>query len=721
MRYGRRLVVIAVLTACNGGGQNALPDSGMTMDAAAPDAAPDAPPSPDAPPMVDTDGDGVGDGVDVCSTIPDPAQVDLDGDHIGWMCDPVESTMFPISGALHMMPLAVRGNTMGIELGDACMGSVCTHASLSVGPGGLSRADGVSDPWLNGSPQLGFVAAEDHVLWSMSNGVLGDQDASTDTFTSRKTGTILGFSSDGVARYERGPLFLLSSEPKDSSINTFDLLEPQADGSVVTVATSTRAFLAPTIVGTTSPRLVFGISEPGNLSVREFVPGTSSSQPIVVNGTPLSGADVVQVMTRPTLGGMFGFCVDQGGKRYIVETINEQLRAYEAPITTCAVSAQQTNDHQLTLVSSVDSAFFVLNGVLHPLAISEYLELIGTGVPAVITKRNGPTYAVYVVDAAGTLHSLVSDGVASNVSRQGDTLHFLSLHGSTLKLARFRNGTTTEVALPAIAPEENWRVFTTNEGAALATTSARAVVWPSQAATAMPVDFDNIDVLVRGGLTFFVASHNDPRSQPALYVYAEAAGVPRYTALTPEVVQNVAFQMSLYALGYSLPYPRDDLPATDWFMYAKDGDCRIVRPMVTGTTVSLVGNFSCAGGAGIRGVTPSGESIVDVAGAASPGQVYLLDGATMTKVVEARTMRFLYAAPQSPLVLGWTGLDGQGSFLCSAAHPDRCWSTPGDPHTWGPMPAQPDQLHVLFVNNKPGAMVFTSIRSFGPGDRPQPL
>lgn len=718
MKLARALVVVVAAAACNGGGSSGGTDAGPGTD-----ADDDGGTAPDADPMADSDGDGVLDDVDLCPAVADPAQVDLDGDHIGWMCDAVESTTIPFTGELGFMPVAARGNTMGAELAYACVSGACSHASFTVGPGGISRANGQTDAWLNGSPRLGFVGAENHVLWSLSDGVLGDQDASNDTFTPRKTRAILGFSGDGVARYERGQLLVLSSEPVDSSLDSYALLEPQANGAVATIATSSSAFVRPTIVGHNPPRLVFGVSESGNRSVREFVPGGNSSQPIVVDGTPLSNANVVQVMTRPTLGGMFGFCIEQAGKRYIVETNHEQLRAYEAPIPSCAVSAQQTNDHQLTLISGVDSAFIVLNGVIHPLAISEYLELIGTGVPAVITKRTGSTSAVYVVDATGALHPLTSDGIASNVAREGDTLHFLSLHVANVVLARYRNGTTTEVPLPAIPSHEHWSVFTTKEGAALLSTASTALVWPSQASVATPIDFDNMNVLVRGGATLFIASHNDPRSQPALYSYAEVGGVPQYTALTPEVVQNVSFTMTLAPLGYSLPVGSDVLPVTDWFSYTKNGDCRLVWPMVTGTAVSLVGSVSCAGGVGIRGVTASGTSVVDVAGAASPEQLYLLDGHTLTKVVEGRFLKFLYTAPESPVLLGWAGLDvGGNRFVCGATHPDRCWSTPADPIVWGPLvPAQSDGLHVLFSNNIQGSMSFTSIRTFGPGDRAQPL
>jgi hypothetical protein len=715
MKFGWALGIAAAAAACNGGGHGAVLDAGLDADA-------DVDAAPDADPMADSDGDGVLDSADVCPMIADPAQVDLDGDHIGWMCDPVESTTVPVIGGVSFMPLAVRENTIGIEMASACVNGVCTHASLAVGPGGISRADGVADAWLNGFPLRGFVGAENHVVWSMADGVIGDQDASTDAFTPRTMGTILGFNANGVARYERGDLLVLSSEPRNSSVDSYALLAPLANGNVVSIAASSSAFLKPTIVGTSPARLVFGVSDPANRSLNELVAGSSSSQPVVVGGTPLSNADVVVPLSRTSLGGMFGFCVDKGGKRYIVETIDDQLRGYEVPISSCSISVQQTTDHQLTLISGVDTACIVLNGVVHPIAISVYLELLGTGVPAIITKRTGPRDDVYVVDAAGVLHAVTSDGVASNVASEGDTIHFLSIHGDTEVLARYRNGITTEVPLPAITTGESWRVFTTKEGAALVSTTSTAMVWPSQSSVAVQIDFDNIDGLVRNGATFFIASHNDIRSQPALYSYAEVGGMPQYTALTPEVLQNVSFRMMLYPLGYSLPVPRD-LPRTDWFIYTKDGDCRMVWPIVTGTTVTLLGNVSCAGGAGIRGVTPAGVPVVDVAGSASPQQLYLLDGSTLTKIAEGRSMQFLYATPESPLLLGWTGLDVFGAgFLCSASHPDRCWATPNDPSIWGPIvPAQPDGLHVLFVKNQPGGMSFTSIRTFGPGNRAQPL
>jgi hypothetical protein len=181
--------------------------------------------------------------------------------------------------------------------------------------------------------------------------------------------------------------------------------------------------------------------------------------------------------------------------------------------------------------------------------------------------------------------------------------------------------------------------------------------------------------------------------------------------------------MTIAPLGYSVPGGSDGLPATTWFAYTKNGECHLVRPMGTGATVSLLGDVSCAGGVAIRGFTPNGAPVVDVAGAGSFPKIYLLENNTMTKVVEGKQLQFLYAAPESPLLLGWVGSDViDDRFLCSATHPDRCWSTPSEPRAWGAIEsAQPDGLHVMFTHGTSGAIVFTSIRTFGPGNRAQPL
>ena len=71
------------------------------------DVGTDAAPTPDttdawttdAGPCADRDEDDVCDAVDVCPDVADPAQIDVDGDGVGWLCDTVEELGFDTDGS----------------------------------------------------------------------------------------------------------------------------------------------------------------------------------------------------------------------------------------------------------------------------------------------------------------------------------------------------------------------------------------------------------------------------------------------------------------------------------------------------------------------------------------------------------------------------------------------------------------------------------------------
>src|SRR5262245_45648790 len=124
------VLLLASAAACggeNGGGMDAAPGDDAGVDARIDGAI-----TPDADPLADTDGDGVLDSVDLCPTVADPAQVDLDGDHIGWMCDNVESTTIPYTGNIGYSQLAARGNTIGGALSYEWVSGAWAYQSFSV-------------------------------------------------------------------------------------------------------------------------------------------------------------------------------------------------------------------------------------------------------------------------------------------------------------------------------------------------------------------------------------------------------------------------------------------------------------------------------------------------------------------------------------------------------------------------------------------------------------
>jgi hypothetical protein len=62
------------------------------------------------PPTIDTDGDGVPEQIDLCPTVPDPDQRDVDGDGLGNACDDLDGTMRPTSLQIRRSTSSQRPN-----------------------------------------------------------------------------------------------------------------------------------------------------------------------------------------------------------------------------------------------------------------------------------------------------------------------------------------------------------------------------------------------------------------------------------------------------------------------------------------------------------------------------------------------------------------------------------------------------------------------------------
>lgn len=707
MKVAWTLVLVTVVAACKGS------DDPVGVDAASEDDAM----TPDAEPVGDTDGDGFLDDVDVCPTIADPAQVDLDGDHVGWVCDPIESTTMPYTGIANYFRLAVRGDTAGANFQYACETGTCQSAALSVGPGGVSRADSHTDAWLVPRPTWGWVSGENRVLWSFINGGLGEQNAATHTFTMKYDGGLQGGDEFGTTRLERDQLTVL---PSYSPTQGYALLEPRENGDLFIITESARDYAVKAITGHDPANLLFTTSSPTSQSLQRFAPGAPASETVTVGTVPLSHAYDVKAIE--SAGALMGVCASQDGVRYFIPTDDNTLAGQVLPLPSCNVYGTQTTDHRLRVITAaIDGAnptggvAFVLDNVMHPLAITPYgVEAFGRSVPAAIRTTNpAAVQTVTAVSTTGTTHLVASNITESLVSTQGETLHVLAKRGANRVLFRYRNGTVSEVTLPAhTATLDETVLLTTKEGAALISTFATAFVVPSQTMTAAAFPFHSLRGFVRGDATLLFATRTQSGSKPGFYSYSEVGGVPQHTALTAE--SNESF--------YGYPLDGFDGALTPWFAYVKDGACLLARPELVGTTLTLVGNVSCLGGALVEGVTQDDKLVVRAGD--SIELLYLLDGNTVTKVASSsRQIRLMYAARDSHLVLGWIGKDAaDDEFICLGTHPERCWTPPLATHTWAaPVAGQPDAMHAVFLRQLTGTVELTSIRSIGPGTRPQPL
>ena len=713
MKCAWTLVIMAM--ACGGGGNTPGMDGGIS------DATDSA---PDSDPTADTDGDGVLDAVDVCPMVPDPAQVDLDGDHIGWMCDPIESTTIQHTGIADFFKVNARGDTAGASFAYGCSPGPCQIEALSVGPGGVRRAKTQTDAWLmNGRPSWGWVSGENRVLWSFLAGGLGEHSAVTGAFTTKYDGNLQGGDLTGTKRFERDQLTVL---PSISPTQGFALLEPRENGDVFVIAESARNYPVQVIAGRDPANFLFAAPAPTGYTLKRFAPGGAASTVSVGSVILTDAYEIAALKTRS--GALVGVCVDKDNVRYFIPTDDNTAPGQVAPLSGCHGYAEQTTDRRLqVLVSPIDGfhptggVAYLLGGVMRSLSITPYaIEVIGASVPAAV--RTMDTFGVQtltVIDAAGTAIPMAANVTESIVAAEGNTIHVLAKRGADRVLIRYRNGTVTEVTMPGFtATAQEIVLLTTKEGAALISTYTTAFVVPSQAMTVTTIDFDNLKGFVRGNATLFFASRNAASSRPALYSYSEVGGVPQYTALTPEAMNEL----------YALRLDATDGTATPWFFYVKDGMCTIARPEVTGGAVTLAGNAPCLNGALVDGVTRDNKLIAKAVANGSE-LLYLIDGNTITKVAaSSRQFQLMYAAQDSKLTIGWIGADSTGAeYVCLGTHPDRCWPTPTGTHTWAaPVMGQPDSMHVVYWTQIPGTgtikdVRFTSIRAIGPGTRPQPL
>ncbi|HEY4175221.1 MAG TPA: thrombospondin type 3 repeat-containing protein [Kofleriaceae bacterium] len=711
-----------LLMACGGGGGGQDPDAGLDavpVDASA-DAVPDATIQIDAN-TTDTDGDGVYDEVDVCPTIADPAQLDLDGDHIGWMCDPVESITFPAVGQPLDAKTAVRGMTASASLEYACPTGTCQAAVISVGPGGKSIVDSHATPWVAAIPNWGWVAGENHVLWSRITDGSGDHSAADGSFTPRYDGPLSGSVEFGTKRFERGGLVVL---PSESPTHGYALLEPQQDGTVSVVAESAFDYGVTLMTGTdAAPALVFSMSTAGQpgYALKRYTSG-QALETLAVGGVALSHAfEIAPVMTSG--GAIAGICVDQDNVRYFVRADETGVSSTVFSIPHCNVAGGQTVDRRLQVVEAstdgthpTSGAAFILDGVVHPLTPLAF-NVYGRTVPAVIRSGVDDAERFDAIDAAGTVHAMATGVTDAIVSTEGETLHVIAKRGSDRVLFRYHNGVVSEVALPAAVSSADFlQLFTTVEGAAVIRLAGSTYVVASQATVASQAPFTDFQLLVRDGVNVAAATASTANAKPRVYTYSEVASAPTYTALTAEAMTSV-FLDPVDSI--------DHTTTTKWFAVHQDGECTLERPVVTGGVVSLVGSSPCFAGAFVEGTTPDGKQVIHVSDHGSRDDIYLLDGDTMTKVATGKfQMVVTFAEQDSHVVQAWSGTDLQNAnFICQASHPERCWTPPYiGGRLSSRMPGQTDGFHAVYLETlslMSGKL--TSIKTIGNGTRAQPL
>ena len=727
-----RFAVAVVLLAACGHSPHSVPDGALGdggTDGAADagidgpsDGAIDAP--IDAMPCTapDTDGDGVCDTQDLCPDVADPGQADLDGDHIGWMCDPVESVTLVGDGNFPDVVTSIHENTFAARTRYQYVDyDAVGHSIVQVGATGavVTRSDSTAPedawqaatttPWLDGP----IVTSDDHVLWSRGYyvGETGDFDVATHTFTARANGVLNPVEPpDHLLLYLGTSLEAVSLSTAQGGATT-DFVDVRAGGTLVPVATA-QSFMdlsghdLQAIPGTTHALV------PVRRNFREglqlYTQGAAALEDLIVDGAPLTNLDELQPMLVD--GNPSGYCAERGAQSYYVGwDAAGAVVAYELPAGCGDDLVTDRGGARFFHAASGmhDVISYVVAGTFHSITTGALARIQGTTLPLLIVS---PT-DVWQIAADGTASVVASGSDYVGASMVGDTIHLLEFHRypndpnnrGDYVLTRIRSGqapqsvTVISNAYSGSAPS----VMTTAEGAALISGGPYVVV-PSQSMTPVTAPVGEMSGGVRDGRT--VVFGHPTLTSLALYAYTEVNGAPTFTMLdTPR----------LQGYGGLIDTPQGP---TSWFKYSNGTNyCNLAR-FTTGMALESVpcpdplsvhvlgtrsdGTLLVGTGANVFALTSTGAQSV----AASTGFEQAILDTTMTP----------------PVLVGWSVRVGMQGYSCLASHPDRCWlypytNTTRQPSTYASAGADTFQ-HVIVSYQALGQATVTVVRSIGPGN-----
>ena len=207
-----KLVALLAATTCIAcsSPHNGTPDAAISDTAVPPSRARFAAGWRPCPPSsADVDGDCVADASDVCPNIADPAQIDLDGDGIGWMCDPPRRSRSPVEARKPGIRADLRGDTFAMLVTSSPGG----YAVVAISP--LAKlvipflSTNPVDMWTLDINLSGPVIDDEGYIW-WSHGQFALRrvrclDPVAGTITKKQDGTF----SEGGATYAGGKLGLL--------------------------------------------------------------------------------------------------------------------------------------------------------------------------------------------------------------------------------------------------------------------------------------------------------------------------------------------------------------------------------------------------------------------------------------------------------------------------------------------------------------------------------
>jgi hypothetical protein len=752
---GALCALVCVVSGCSRPHSGAQIDAASGDDAAADSATADgasADASSDAAVVCadgDRDHDGICDGVDDCPDAFDPGQVDLDGDGVGWVCDPEEHvTVQLLPNTFPQIAASLHNDTFASTVGVGCTSTSCVVEIVAASPLGksLARSDSgqPEDAWLVPGVGGALVTAQDQMLWSRNDETAGAFDVVSKQFTLLANGQF----GDHIA-VDQGTAVIELVHP---STGDFPSLIAPVGGQLALLAWPVNLVAPPSqsdfeVIGE-PPTIAIPLSTPSKYTLSTYTPGGSAITLVDVLGAPATGLDDVRPLNTYGATNGFGeltYCIRRGSSvSYVGIRPGGGITTGTLPFTSCNVFTLIDKVANRTLVIYGQdlvgwAAVYVRDGkvmtaVTGIVAQSAAFALVGGNVSILTFVPNyaatNPITQAWALGSNGPTQ-LSTNLINVQISISGDTVHLVGNQPGSpafgpVVLARYRDATgaqQTTIVADGYGPQG---LVTTVEGAAVVGTHSTAYVVPSASTTPAAVNLGYVVGGARGTATVILATQNasHPTSQPALYAYDEVAGSPRLTQLTPEA-SNSQLQLLDPAIGN----------ASTWFAYTNGTTtCSFAQLAYVGGVPALANQASCPAssvtGMPTWGVTGNGGVVVPI-GYSLNYDLYLLGATGAARVSHSNTQASAYQGPVTDRsswpfpIVGWYGADAVGGFACLASHPDRCWSVPiGQKFQLAASATSPntDGSFALVGLSVAGTIETVSIlRTMGGGDRPQPM
>jgi hypothetical protein len=688
----------------------------------------------------DQDNDGVCDAVDLCPTVFDPGQADLDGDGIGWVCDPVESTTIQAATSFSQIRAAFDGQTFASSASVDCASGICKQAIVALSPYGMSlaRSDSglPSDAWATNEGATPYVLPGGDLLWSRGADT-GLLNLATSQFTVLRNEIVVDSNARTWSRRPRAELLSV----RISSIPAANLMRPE-NGQLVPVAFASNGFTPSNFYASlretpTPGRILVPAVDGNSISLSVYNVATKTLEPVMIDGAPAVGLDQLKELSYASLQGagfnMLPLCARKAGITYLVRVRHDSITSHALPFSNCTgvnvpsnFDSMSTGTYMLVgrTASNALALAFDREGqvatVTTDITASSYAVAHGTSLPVAAVHSAAAT-RVWALTANGTVTEIPNTLSNAVVSVHGDTVHIAGIQPTmngfgSLVLSRYREGASVQsvvIKTPVFGTTVP-QVITTAEGAAVVSDTSNAFVVPSGSMTPTGTTLEDAIGGVRGNLTIlFSRDVSVPGSNPRVLAYDEVSGAPRLTPLTP------ALPSSSSGL-YLLDPPHGTSP---WFSFGDTSACYTARAVYSSGAPTLDQQATdCLSIVGTRG---NGDWVM----MNGDRTVFTATNSAITRVAQGGAQLFprlemIHDTTSYPWpVVGWQGADSLGAFACLASHPDRCWTFPSNLDSAQVLDASAsaDSFALMTYAVEGTTATEAIIRTIGTGNRPQPL